>query len=128
MGKTFLVAALLTAICACSTKKITAGEGGDFFKRIFSKDTYKIYRIDIQQGNNITAVQLKKLKRGLSKEQVRYLLGTTITPTLFRQNRWDYTYYFISGTSSKRKKYSLSLFFDDNVLVQICQTKKDSRC
>ena len=126
IGKAFSGLLMVLVVSACSSKQ--ASESENFFKRLFSKDTYRIYRIDIPQGNEITAEKLKKLKRGLSVEQVEYLLGSSITPTLFRQNRRDYTYYFISGTTAKRQKQTLTLFFENNTLVQICQGQRNSGC
>lgn len=51
------------------------------------------YKIDVQQGNVLDETKLAQLKAGMSKEQVDYLLGMTISRDTFKQDRWDYVYY-----------------------------------
>lgn len=113
-------------VAACTAKELSENESGNFFKRLFSKNTYKIYRINIQQGNEISTENFKRLEKGLTKEQVRYLLGDSLTPTLFRKNRWDYSYYYISGGSKKRKRLSFSVFFENDKVIEICQHRHGS--
>ena len=115
----FIVFPLL--ITACSSKELSENEGHNFFKRVFSKNTYTIYRINVQQGNEINPENFKRLEAGLTKEQVQYLLGDSLTPTLFKRNRWDYSYYYISGSSKKRKRLTFSVFFENDKVVEICQ-------
>ena len=52
----------------------------------------EIYKIDIQQGNEITSEMLMKLKPGMTKAQVRFVLGTPLIQDTFHQERWDYVY------------------------------------
>ena len=52
----------------------------------------KVYKIDIQQGNEITSEMLMKLKPGMTKSQVRFVLGTPLIQDTFHQERWDYVY------------------------------------
>ena len=108
---------LLSSACASGRAD---NEGLSFFKRMFSANTYKIYRLDVQQGNEVSANQFKRLKKGLSKEQVEYLLGKSLTPTLFQADRWDYSYYYISGTYKTRKRLAFSIFFEHDKVTLIC--------
>lgn len=52
----------------------------------------KPYKMDIHQGNFITADMRAQLKLGMSKTQVRYVLGTPMVNDPFHDNRWDYVY------------------------------------
>jgi len=52
----------------------------------------KVHKIDIQQGNEISSEMLMKLKPGMTKAQVRFVLGTPLIQDTFHQERWDYVY------------------------------------
>lgn len=76
------------------------------------------HKIDVQQGNVIDREVLEKLKPGLTRSQVRFLLGTPLVVDPFRDNRWDYVYnYRSSGKLTAQKR--LTLFFDRDVLNRI---------
>ncbi len=53
----------------------------------------KPYRIDIQQGNVVTQEMVAKLKPGMTRQQVRFVLGTPPITDAFHPDRWDYVYY-----------------------------------
>ena len=80
-----------------------------------SLGTFKPYRIDIQQGNFLSADMVAQLKTGMTREQVRFVLGTPLVTDVFHADRWDYVYYreFGSGRKDRRR---LSVFFEDNKL------------
>jgi outer membrane protein assembly factor BamE len=50
------------------------------------------YRIDIQQGNLVTQDMVAKLQPGMTRSQVRYVLGTPLVTDIFHPDRWDYVY------------------------------------
>ena len=50
------------------------------------------YRIDIVQGNAITKEQAALIKPGLTRLQVRDVLGTPLVADPFHANRWDYIF------------------------------------
>jgi outer membrane protein assembly factor BamE len=52
----------------------------------------KVYKIDIQQGNEISSEMLMNLKPGMTKPQARFVLGTPLIQDTFHQERWDYVY------------------------------------
>jgi outer membrane protein assembly factor BamE len=56
-----------------------------------------VYRMDIQQGNFLDGHAVSQLKVGMTRSQVRYLLGTPMVEDVFNSNRWDYIYYFKRG-------------------------------
>lgn len=50
------------------------------------------HKIDVQQGNYVDQAMLAKLKTGMTKSQVRYVLGTPLVTDPFHPERWDYAY------------------------------------
>ena len=52
----------------------------------------EVYKIDIQQGNEITSEMLMTLKPEMTKAQVRFILGTPLIQDTFHEGRWDYIY------------------------------------
>ena len=77
-----------------------------------------IYKIDIQQGNLVTQESVSKLKKGMTKSEVRQLLGTPLLTDPFHANRWDY--YFSNATRGKTiERTRLSVFFDNDKLVSV---------
>jgi len=73
------------------------------------------YRPDVQQGNIVTKDMVEQLRPGMTRDQVRFLLGTPMLTDVFHQDRWDYTYYLRrkSGDPQIRK---LSIIFADGKL------------
>lgn len=71
-----------------------------------------IYRPDIQQGNFISREMVAQLKTGMTKEQVRFLLGTPLLIDVFHAERWDYPFTLKKGdgqiTTSK-----VTVFFEN---------------
>lgn len=63
------------------------------------------YRIDIPQGNYLTRETVDQVKEGMTREQVRFLLGTPLLRHVFHPDRWDYVfrYQFPDGSSELRK-------------------------
>jgi len=77
-----------------------------------------MYKIDIQQGNVVEQKTVNRLLPGMSKSQVRYIMGTPLLVDVFHQNRWDY-YYSMKKGGQARVKERIALFFDDDRLVRI---------
>lgn len=76
------------------------------------------HRIDVQQGNALDQENVSRLKPGLSRSQVRFLLGTPLVVDPFRTDRWDYVYvYYKAGKLAEQKH--VSLFFEGETLVRI---------
>ena len=72
------------------------------------------YKIDIQQGNVLTQDMVAQLKPGLTKDQVRFILGTPVLMDMFHANRWDYVYRLQKGSTGEVEMRKFSTFFDDN--------------
>ena len=76
------------------------------------------YKMDVRQGNYITAEMREKLKLGMSKQQVRYVLGTPMISDVLHANRWDYPFR-LEQEGKLVEKQLLSLYFDGNNLSKI---------
>lgn len=77
-----------------------------------------VYKVDIQQGNVITQDMVARLKPGMTKAQVRYVLGSPPITDMFHANRWDYVYtYKKRGKLTEERK--LALFFDNEQLARV---------
>ena len=76
------------------------------------------YRIEIQQGNFISQEQTSQLKPGMSKEQVKLLLGTPLLTDVFHGERWDYIFWR-ERPGSKPERRKLSVFFEDGKLTRM---------
>ncbi|MDR3221634.1 MAG: outer membrane protein assembly factor BamE [Candidatus Accumulibacter sp.] len=78
------------------------------------------YKIDIQQGNVLTQDMVAQLRPGLSKDQVRFILGTPVLTDMFHANRWDYVYRLQKGSTGEVEMRKFSAFFgDDERLVRV---------
>jgi len=77
------------------------------------------YRMDIQQGNYVTQEMVSQLKVGMSRDQVRGVLGTPLLTDIFHADRWDYVYWREDGASGKREERKLAVFFKDDRLVRL---------
>ena len=76
------------------------------------------HRIDVQQGNALDQENVARLKPGLNRSQVRFLLGTPLVVDPFRNDRWDYVYvYHKAGRLAEQKR--LTLFFEGDILARM---------
>lgn len=70
-----------------------------------------VYRMNIQQGNLLDEPAVAQLKQGMTRSQVRYILGTPMIPNAFDAQRWDYLYYLKIGRLGSAKQHRLTVFF-----------------
>ena len=78
-----------------------------------------VYRIDIQEGNILAQKDIDKLRPGLTKNQVIYVLGKPVVDDAFADNTWHYLYVYKSGKDGKVTRKDLVLTFQDDKLVQV---------
>lgn len=76
------------------------------------------YRMDIQQGNIMEPDKTMQLRPGLTKEQVRYLLGPPLANTPFDSDTWRYVYY-LEKQGKKRQKKRLVIHFVGEQMVRV---------
>jgi outer membrane protein assembly factor BamE len=74
-----------------------------------------MYRVDVQQGNVLTDEMLANLKVGMTKRQVRFLLGTPPITDPFHADRWDYVYSHKKGGRDEGRR-RLTLYFKGDTL------------
>jgi outer membrane protein assembly factor BamE len=79
----------------------------------------KPYRIEIQQGNYISQETVSKLKLGMSKDQVRFVLGTPLITDSFHADRWDYVFRRTRVNSTELEERKIAVFFEDGKLARI---------
>ena len=80
-----------------------------------------VHRIDIQQGNYVTQDLVDRLKTGMTKAEVKGLLGTPLLADPFHSNRWDY---YFSNVAARRSAETarLSVFFENERVVSFIGT------
>jgi len=76
------------------------------------------YKIDIQQGNVVTQEMVAKLKPGMTKAQVRFIMGTPLITDAFHAHRWDYVYRYQKAGKLIEER-TLALFFDKELLQRV---------
>jgi outer membrane protein assembly factor BamE len=73
------------------------------------------YRPDVQQGNVITRDMVEQLRPGMSRDQVKFMLGTPLLTDGFHPDRWDYLYYLNPRKGAPQRR-NLIVYFKDNRL------------
>jgi len=77
-----------------------------------------VYKMNIQQGNYLVPDSVSQLKEGMTRSQVRFLLGTPMVPVAFDDSRWDYYYFFNSQKIKKPLKRRLTVYFADDKVAR----------
>ncbi len=75
-----------------------------------------IHKVTVQQGNIVNQEMVDQLRPGMTRSQVRYILGTPLLMDTFDQDRWDY-YYSIKRPGQKEMREKIAVFFDGNTLT-----------
>lgn len=76
------------------------------------------YRIDVRQGNYVTQEMLSQLSPGMTREQVRFVMGSPLLVDVFHADRWDYVYRFTEGYKPPVSR-KITLFFTDDKLSRV---------
>ncbi|CAN5671717.1 hypothetical protein BH10PSE18_BH10PSE18_11050 [soil metagenome] len=75
------------------------------------------YKVEIVQGNFVSKEQVDLLKVGMSRQQVREILGTSLLTDVFHSDRWDYVFTIRrQGVESQQRR--LTLFFNGELLAR----------
>ncbi|AZQ50096.1 outer membrane protein assembly factor BamE [Burkholderia cenocepacia] len=91
MRSAIIAAAAVVALAGCSSYDSVT-------QRIAQSITP--YRITVVQGNFVSQEKAAQLQVGMTREQVRALLGTPLLADMFHADRWDYLFYFKRGSTS----------------------------
>ncbi|MET3116922.1 outer membrane protein assembly factor BamE [Undibacterium sp. GrIS 1.8] len=73
------------------------------------------YRITIQQGNFVSQEMVSQLKEGMTREQVRFLLGTALLTDMFHEDRWDYPFRLLKPNGELLTS-RVAVFFKNNTV------------
>lgn len=76
-----------------------------------------VYKLPTRQGNVIEQKQLDQLKTGMTRDQVRFLMGTPLAASPFREDRWDYVGYYKTPRGQVFTR-TVSLFFEADKLAR----------
>lgn len=86
-----------------------------------------VYRIDIQQGNFLDAKDIDRVAVGMTRLQVRALLGTPMVADPFEGWRWDYVYYLKKGRWKQPEQRHFIVFFEEDKVTKIDRTGQAER-
>ena len=90
--------------------QITKPSGFENFFGIISP-----YRISVQQGNFVSQEMVTQLKEGMTREQVRFLLGTALLTDMFHEDRWDYPFRMLKPNGEVIAS-RVAIFFKNNTV------------
>lgn len=85
-----------------------------------------VYRMPIQQGNFLDPTMVSQVKAGMTRSQVRYILGTPMVAWSFDNSRWDYGYYLKMKRLQTPRRAHVTVYFADNVVARVDSDVKDS--
>jgi outer membrane protein assembly factor BamE len=78
-----------------------------------------VYRPEIQQGNLLTLSDVEQVTVGMSRSQVRYLLGTPMVSDPFAPQRWDYIYRRTHGRDRQVDKAHFIVRFEGDKVTAV---------
>lgn len=77
------------------------------------------YRMNIQQGNFIEGKDIEQVEVGMTRSQVRFLIGTPMIADPFNADRWDYIFFFKAGRTREETISLLTIWFESDRVVRI---------
>jgi outer membrane protein assembly factor BamE len=90
----------------------------DETQRAWMNTVFRPYVPDVVQGNFISSEQYAKLKLGMTREQVRQILGTPLLASYFHVNRWDYVFEFKRNGQKVGKERRVTIYFDGDKVIK----------
>ena len=78
-----------------------------------------VYRMDVQQGNLLDVEQVEQVEVGMTRSQVRFLLGTPMVIDSFDADRWDYMYSLRRGHEREVTRRHLVVWFDGDKVARV---------
>jgi len=80
-----------------------------------------VYRINVQQGNFLDQKAIDQVTAGMTRSQVRLLLGSPMVSSAFDSDRWDYVYYFKPGRLKRPIERKVTVYFDGDKVTRLDQ-------
>ena len=74
---------------------------------------------EIQQGNFINQEMVSKLRPGMTREEVRFVLGTPLVSDIFHKDRWDYIFRRIPQGGGSAEQRRITVYFEDSKLSKV---------
>src|SRR5512139_932948 len=112
VGRLVVGVTALASLAGCNTTPPAPQDSNKLFGLITP------YRMEIVQGNVITSEQVARVRPGMSREQVRELLGTPLLASLFHAERWDYVF-TIRRQGAEPQRRSVVVWFKGDALDRI---------
>jgi len=78
-----------------------------------------VYQANLSQGNLLKQEDLDQVEIGMTRTQVRFLLGTPMIDDPFHHDRWDYVYFIRIGRKDASSKRWVSIYFDGDQVREI---------
>jgi outer membrane protein assembly factor BamE len=89
------------------------------FIAALSSGCLSVYLPELQQGNAVTQEMVEKLKLGMTRNQVRFVLGTPLVADTFHPDRWDYYFYLKKTGETRGEQRLLTVYFENDVLARV---------
>jgi outer membrane protein assembly factor BamE len=100
------VACLVLASCSSSTMSSSS---------INPVNWITPYRVDVIQGNFVSKEQVEQLQAGMTRDQVKAVLGTPLMASLFHADRWDYVF-TLKRQGVEPQSFKYTVFFKGDLL------------
>lgn len=78
-----------------------------------------VYRLNIPQGNFLEQKTVDQVQVGMTRAQVRFLLGTPQVPDLFNNSRWEYLYLFHDGKKRTTERREVVVHFENDKVAKV---------
>lgn len=83
-----------------------------------------VYVAPISQGNVLDQEDVDQVETGMTRGQIRFLLGTPMIDDPFHEGRWDYVYFLRVGREKARFKRWVSVFFEDEIVSEVIKDQE----
>ena len=83
-----------------------------------------VYQAALSQGNLLDQEDIDQVEVGMTRNQVRFLLGTPMIDDPFHENRWDYVYFLRIGKEKATFKRWISIFLDGEIVTEIVREQE----
>ena len=83
-----------------------------------------VYQAALSQGNLLDQDDIDQVEVGMTRGQVRFLLGTPMINDPFHEDRWDYIYFLRIGRQRATFKRWISIYFDGDNVIEIVKDKE----
>ncbi len=109
LGLVLLIGASMAALAGCGSLDGASSRIAGIVKP---------YKVDVVQGNFVSREQRQYLRPGMTRAQVRDVLGTPLVTSLFHADRWDYAF-SIRRQGVPPQQFNMTLYFSNDVLSRI---------